>query len=301
MLDLAQRQIACEDTLTRTPGIAASAAAAGGQPLSSTFVRAQLAPLNKSSPGYPGFERGPVKVYNSDAFALARTLGPASTSTDAEAADTHTTRGTAGAARSAKVGVLNLASDQHPGGGWRYTLSKTQEEALCYSSTLFATLKPEWYPFPNTGPGSCAGIVSPNVVVFKDTLDNDLVDLPVEQRHVVTVITVAAPCGPRLTADGGDFADAGQLNDLKEKILLVLRAAAVNGVTKLVLGAMGCGAYGCPPRVVARLMREAIESEEFEGWFEDVVFAVYAAGPTGKENFEVFTEVFGGVDGAPGH
>lgn len=285
MLDVASRRKACEDTLKRTPAIAASATAQGGESLDSTFIPKQLPSLDKSNPLYPGLIRGPIEVHNSDAFALARALSPAPITVP------HTTHEGGGPGHG-KVGVLNLASDREPGGGWRYTLSKTQEEALCYSSTLYATLKPEWYPFPNTGPGSCAGIISPNVVVFKDTLDNDLVDLPVEQRHVVTVITVAAPCHPKLTGGREDFADASQLQDLREKILLVLRMAATNGVTTLVLGAMGCGAYGCPPRTVAREMKIAIQSDEFAGWFENVAFAVYAAGPSGKRNFSVFTEVF---------
>jgi uncharacterized protein (TIGR02452 family) len=178
-----------------------------------------------------------------------------------------------------------------PGGGWRYTLSSTQEEALCYSSTLYSTLNSEWYPWPNTGPGSCAGIISPDIVVFKDTLNNNLVDLRPEERQVLAVITVAAPFQPKL-ADA--FANESEVNDLMEKILLVLRMAARYGITKLVLGAMGCGAYRCPPRTVAEEMKKALEREEFKGWFESVVFAVYAAGPAGIQNFEIFKEVFGG-------
>lgn len=285
MLDIAGRRRACEDTLKRTPSIAASATAQGGNPLDSAFVPAQLPPLDKSSPLYPDLTLGPIQVHNSDAFALARTLDATTPALSSTPSPNDPRRG--------NVGVLNLASDREPGGGWRYTLSKTQEEALCYSSTLYATLNPEWYPFPNTGPGSCAGIVSPNVVVFKDTLHNDLIDLPAEQRHVVTVITVAAPCWPKCTPNGEEFADPSELQDLREKILLVLRVAAVQRVTRLVLGAMGCGAYGCPPRAVAREMKMALEREEFAGWFQTVAFAVYAAGPTGKQNLEIFREVFG--------
>lgn len=287
MLDVAGRRNACEDTLRRIPDIVASVAAEGADPLESKFVSAQLAPLDKSSPQFPALTRGPIEIYNSDAFALARTLDTTLSLPDSTPQFSKPSHG--------KLGVLNLASDEEPGGGWRYTLCKTQEEALCYSSTLYATLKPEWYPWPNTGPGSCAGIISPNVVVFKDTLDNDLVDLPRELQHSVAVITVAAPCYPRLTENELEFADASQLQDLREKILLILRLAASHSVTKLVLGAMGCGAYGCPPHAVAREMKTALETDEFEGWFETVAFAVYAAGPSGKANFDAFTEVFGGA------
>ncbi|KAF9693438.1 hypothetical protein EKO04_008693 [Ascochyta lentis] len=279
MLDIASRRKACEDTLQRTPTIAATAAGGGG----STFISAQLPPLDKSGFTCPGLTRKPVEVHNSDAFTLARTLDAAS-----KASFTHgSTYG--------KIGVLNLASDREPGGGWRYTLSRTQEEALCYSSTLYNTLNPSWYPFPNTGDGSCAGILSPAVVVFKDTIDSDLVDLPIEQRHVVDVITVAAPCCPKLTDDGKNFADESYLHDLREKILLIYRLAAVNSMTNLVLGAMGCGAYGCPPHAVAREMKSTLEKDEFSGWFETVAFAVHAAGPSGKHNFDVFRDVFSGA------
>ncbi|KAJ4983297.1 mitochondrial chaperone BCS1 [Stagonosporopsis vannaccii] len=284
MLDIASRRRACEDTVKRTPAIAALVAAEVGEPLESTFISAQLPPLNKSDSQYPGLIRRPIEVHDSDAFALARILDSTVPSPETSPSSSGPSRG--------KVGVLNLASDREPGGGWRYTLSKTQEEALCYSSTLYTTLKPEWYPFPNTGPGSCAGIISPNIVVFKDTLDNDLVDLPRKEWRIVAVITVAAPCHPRLTEDGTDFADASQLHDLREKIMLILRLAASNRITKLVLGAMGCGAYGCPPSAVARELKAALAKDEFEGWFETVSFAVFASGPSGRMNFDAFTKVF---------
>ncbi|KAI2481720.1 hypothetical protein Ptr902_02086 [Pyrenophora tritici-repentis] len=273
MLDLATLRKICEDTITRSPTITSTTPSSS---LTSTFIPSQLPPLTRTSPAYPNLTlTTPIKIHNSDSFALARVL-------DANSPN----------ASKGKTGVLNLASDETPGGGWRYTLSKTQEEALCYSSTLYATLHPDWYPWPNTGPGSCAGIVSPGVVVFRDTLDNDLVELPESERHVVVVITVAAPRFPGLDRPGEAFAKEEDLRDLREKILLVLRMAAGEGVTRLVLGAMGCGAYGCPPGVVAREMKRALQDGEFEGWFESVAFAVYAAGAKGKKNLEVFKQVF---------
>jgi uncharacterized protein (TIGR02452 family) len=267
MPDMATRRKICEDTIAQSSSITEETP---GASLESVFISAQLPPLNNQHPAYPALTLKPIKVHNSDAFELARKLCPSK----------------------GKVGVLNLASDAQPGGGWRYTLSKTQEEALCYSSTLYATLKREWYPWANTGRGSCAGILSPGVVVFRDTIDNELVELPAAERHIVSVITVAAPCLPKLTEDSKQFAVPSDLKDLREKILLTLRMAATNGVTNLVLGAMGCGAYRCPPQVVAEEMKKAIEMDEFKGWFENLPFAVFAAGPSGMHNFEVFDKVF---------
>ncbi|KAH8691083.1 hypothetical protein GQ44DRAFT_780313 [Phaeosphaeriaceae sp. PMI808] len=267
MMNRATRRKICEDTIARSPSIVATTF---GGSLSSSFIPSQLPAISKSHPLYPDLSLRPTEIRNSDAFELARAL--------------HSSSG--------KVGVLNLASDLEPGGGWRYTLSTTQEEALCYSSTLYATLKPEWYPWANTGPGSCAAIFSPSVVVFRDTLNAGLHELPLDQRLVVSVITVAAPCLPDVTDDGEAFAKESDLRDLQEKILLTLRLAAINGITNLVLGAMGCGAYGCPPTAVAQEMKKALDMEEFCGWFEYVGFAVFAAGPTGMRNFEIFRTVF---------
>ena len=274
MIDIASRRKICRDTVSRSPTIADETL---NGTLESSFIPSQLPELLRSSSNFPQLQLRPINIIDSDAFAAAGSL----ISSD------HTKCG--------KVAVLNLANDEEPGGGWLYTLSTTQEEALCYSSTLFATLKPEWYPWPNLGPGSAAGIYSPGVVVFRDTLDSDLAELPLEKRFVVSVLTVAAPCLPALTSDGLSFAEESDLADLREKIKLVYRMAAHNGQTSLVLGAMGCGAYKCPPELVAREMRVILKSDEFTGWFENVTFAVHAGGKVGQRNLEVFRKEFGKV------
>jgi hypothetical protein len=79
-------------------------------------------------------------------------------------------------------------------------------------------------------------VYSPGVVVFKDDLDHECANLRKADRLVVGVLTVAAPRGPRLSADGEAFADAGVLEDLRGKIRLVYRMAAHNGHPHLVLG-----------------------------------------------------------------
>ncbi|KAF1346561.1 hypothetical protein BDV97DRAFT_371147 [Delphinella strobiligena] len=272
MLDIATRRKICEATISESPTIASEAR---GGSLESSFVSSQLPELSKSFHAFPKLQLKPIKVIDSDTFAAARSL---------LASDP---------VQHGRVAVLNLASDEEPGGGWRYTLSVTQEEALCYSSTLYATLKPEWYPWPNLGSGSAAGIYSPGVVVFRDTIDNDLAELPLDERAVLSVITVAAPRLPKLMSDGLSFAKETDLDDLREKIKLIYRIAANNGQTSIILGAMGCGAYRCPPALVAREMRTILESNEFSGWFENVTFAIYGRGKIGQQNLEVFRREFG--------
>ncbi|KAF9003129.1 hypothetical protein BDZ89DRAFT_1081153 [Hymenopellis radicata] len=190
------------------------------------------------------------------------------------------------------IAVLNLASDIVRAGGWEGSLTRTQEEALCYSSTLYVTLKEQYYPWPNIGPGSVAGIYSPAVLVHRDDLDHNLKELPAQERIICSVLTVAAPRAPKLTDNKEGFADPSVLEDLQGKIRLVYRMAAHNHKEYLILGAMGCGAYLCPPRLVATEMKNILLEDEFRGWFRRVVFAVYSTKGNGSGNFEVFQEVF---------
>ncbi|KAJ3486807.1 hypothetical protein NLI96_g3984 [Meripilus lineatus] len=266
-----ERSAISEDTLNRTDTILSEVPEGSSE---SRFIAEQLPPLDASKcPNYPPTK---VVVDNADSFTTARNIIKRSP---------QATR---------KTAVLNLASDELQAGGWLYSLAKTQEEALCYSSTLYATLKEEYYPWPNLGPGSVAGIYSPAVVIFKDDLDHNCVDLSPQERQVVSVLTVAAPRGPRLTRDRTAFKYPQDLEDMRGKIRLVYRMAAHNGNTHIVLGAMGCGAYYCPPRQVAEEMRNILLEPEFKGWFQEIVFAVYAT--PGNPNFEVFSEVFEDVE-----
>ncbi|KAK1235936.1 hypothetical protein PQX77_000823 [Marasmius sp. AFHP31] len=257
------------DTLARTEAITSQYSARGAT-LDSTFNSDQLSPLDPdSSPNHP---LSPVEFVKLDTFVAARNIVKRFPN-----------------AAYGKIAILNLASDEKPGGGWDKTPVRSQEDALCYSSTLFKTLKPSYYPWPNTGPGSVAGIFSPGVVVFKDDLDHDCVDLPEGERCILGIITVAAPRLPELTPDGKRFANKGQLENLRGKIRLVYRMAAHNEKEYLILGAMGCGVYRCPPRQVAEEMKSVLMEEEFRGWFRNVTFAIYSRH---SEIMNTFREVF---------
>lgn len=83
---------------------------------------------------------------------------------------------------------------------------------------------------------------------------------------------------------------------------LLLRVAAHQGHSKLVLGALGCGAYGNPAPEVAKMFLEVMREREFRGgWWEEVVFAVKDnvrpefGGKEGRGNFGVFWRTLNGV------
>jgi uncharacterized protein (TIGR02452 family) len=61
-------------------------------------------------------------------------------------------------------------------------------------------------------------------------------------------------------------------------------------------GAMGCGAFVCPPEVVSREMKNILLGGEFKGWFKQVVFAVYSSPNNGAPNYNIFKEALDGAD-----
>ncbi|KAJ5094885.1 hypothetical protein N7532_007176, partial [Penicillium argentinense] len=167
-----------------------------------------------------------------------------------------------------RVGILNMASEKNPGGGWlRGALA--QEEALCLRSTLAATLNKEWYPLPSYG-----AIWSPKVAVFRDELENGYRVYNPEQRFIVGVVSLAALRRPALTKDKKQFANPNDVQVLKNKMRQIMRIIADNNISYCVLGAMGCGAFQNPPYEVARIYKEVLGEEEWDGVFEEIVFAV---------------------------
>jgi uncharacterized protein (TIGR02452 family) len=160
--------------------------------------------------------------------------------------------------------ALNFANGVHPGGGFLGG-ARAQEEVLCRSSALYATLvgDPMYEeharrPRPDSTDWA---IYSPQVPVFR--LDDGTT---LERPWLLSFLTCAAP----IATDIGQ-PEAGDL--LQKRIHRVLNIARSYGHAALVLGAWGCGAFGNAPDRTARDFRDALEGE-FDGAFSDVVFAI---------------------------
>ena len=160
--------------------------------------------------------------------------------------------------------VLNFANGVQPGGGF-LNGAKAQEEVICRSSGLYATLRGDpMYEFHRARPlpdSSAWCILSPAVPVFR----NDPGE-PLPSLWLLNVITCAAPYAPTI---GQEI--ASQL--LRDRIHRVLAVARAFGFESLVLGAWGCGAFANDPAQTARDFRDALEGP-FAGSFSRVLFAI---------------------------
>lgn len=194
-------------------------------------------------------------------------------------------------------GVLNMASFSRPGGGVLKG-SSAQEEELCRRSNLYLSLsyyhnqdyehlyeacsdESSQYPIPVYG-----GIYSPNVTVFRG-LDYELLEKPFH----CNVISVPAVKKPRLTKNGD--MEERETKMMKGKIRTMLRIAILHSLKDLVLGAFGCGSYGCPASQTAKLFKDILRETEFKGRFEKIVFAIIEDKNSNGKNLNAFKEVFG--------
>ncbi|MGE5196539.1 MAG: TIGR02452 family protein, partial [Anaerolineae bacterium] len=199
--------------------------------------------------------------------------------------------------------VLNMANQDHPGGGYKKG-SNAQEERLFRRTALAFVLddtqnlkvQKGLYPLNQPHEAHTAGIYSPSVPIFRDTEQNDhrYLDKPVD----VAFLTVAAVKDPKLKDKNGELClnkEDEQLMTLK--IYRALQMAADKGHDAVILGALGCGAFGNPPAHVARIFQKVID-EYFQGCFRYISFPIINDHTTGKAhnrqgNFKPFAETFG--------
>lgn len=188
-----------------------------------------------------------------------------------------------------RVGVLNMASSYQPGGGVLKG-SLAQEESLCSRSTLYPSLRENFYRLP-----TLSAVYSPDIAVFRNSELNATAVLPKEEWTFVDVISCAALKGPYVdvNAEGKKvYAREKDRETMTLKVRLILQVAREAGLSHLVLGALGCGAYGNPPGEVAKIFKKVICGDKrrhgYAEGIEEIVFAIFDDG----ENLRVFREEF---------
>lgn len=183
--------------------------------------------------------------------------------------------------RGLKPIALNFANGVQPGGGFLKG-ARAQEENLCRSSGLYATLVGDpMYAAHAQRPESDStdwAIYSPDVPIVR--LDDGTF---LEQPYLLSFITCAAPYAPSVGQPrSGDL--------LQQRMDRVLAIARFYQYSTLILGAWGCGAFGNDPRRTAQDFRQALGGE-FAGVFGEVVFAV-ADWSDDRTTLGPFREVF---------
>ncbi|ENH71582.1 hypothetical protein FOC1_g10007820 [Fusarium oxysporum f. sp. cubense race 1] len=176
----------------------------------------------------------------------------------------------------AHVTILNMGSPLNPGGGF-LNGANSQEESLCMRTTLYPSLKDEWYRLPEL-----SSIWTPMVLVFRDEDGNDL---DKKDRFYVDCITAAMIRGPEfeLDEDGvASYANKKDRDTAQAKMRAVMRIAMVKKSKRLVLGAWGCGAHGNPVGEIARIWKSVLTprydkskplKERWE-YIDEIVFAI---------------------------
>jgi uncharacterized protein (TIGR02452 family) len=182
-----------------------------------------------------------------------------------------------------------MASSLRPGGGV-LSGAVAQEETLCMRSTLYPSLSLSYYRLPED-----SLIYTPSVLVFRSASNTDL---PKSSYYYTDIISCAALRSPDIVkiASGEregqwTYEDGKDKETMVLKVRHILQVAKEKGVTHLVLGALGCGAYRNPPEEVARIFRREILGgrgrKGVEG-IEEISFAIFDEGT----NLRVFREEF---------
>jgi uncharacterized protein (TIGR02452 family) len=196
--------------------------------------------------------------------------------------------------RTARVGVLNMASMLAPGGGFLNGASG-QEASLCMCTTLLPSLSDEFYPLPDIG-----AVYTPDVLVFRN---EQAEDLEKKNRWFVDCVTGGTLRFPSITVDEttgrGSYANDKDRDLVSEKMRAVMRIFQAKKVSKVVLGAWGCGAFGHPVGEVAAAWRKVLLGSErarktkkgkHEVW-NGIETAVFAIKDPGLAN--AFAQAFG--------
>lgn len=171
------------------------------------------------------------------------------------------------------VAVLNFASARNPGGGY-LNGAQAQEEALCRSSALHATLlcAPAYYEHHRSERDALYTdrvIHSPRVPVFRDD----------RGALLATPFTVGFLTSPAPNAGVVRRQDPARAHlvpvALASRAERVLETAVAEGYRRIVLGAWGCGVFRNDPAEVAGAFKALLTGDgRFSGHFDEVVFAI---------------------------
>lgn len=165
----------------------------------------------------------------------------------------------------ARTAVLNFANYKTPGGTFLQG-STSQEECLCYASTLYPVLTAQSQFYNRNCTRINKGLYT-NRALYSEAIRFE------QDGNVVLcdVLTCAAP-NRKIAQDFCHVSDNENLEALTNRIKFLLDVADYNHVDNLILGAFGCGAFHQSARQVARIFQEHLNSGRYH--FKNIIFAV---------------------------
>ena len=179
-----------------------------------------------------------------------------------------------------RVAVLNMACATHPGGGYLQGQG-AQEENLhrrsTYSAVMGGPMLKSHAQMDRFYPISEKAIYSPGVFVFRGGEEDGYALM--ESPFYVDMIAVPAVAHPTLSHERDQttgepwMVSQRDVDETRQRIRIILQVAALHQVDGLVLSALGCGAFCCPPTQVARLFKEELD-RFYMPPFRTVVFAI---------------------------
>jgi len=183
--------------------------------------------------------------------------------------------------------TLNMADNNFPG-GQVYLGSGAQEESLFRRTNYFQTLNLEtnFYPLKNE-----ELIYSPQVTIIKDKNGNDL-------QQYYNLSFIACPGIKKPNLENNQFNNNDKMLFIN-KIKNILNTAYIHNHDSIVLSALGCGAWECPPEEVALLFKETIT--EYKNAFKCIIFAILEVDKNNyivknnnlnNSNFQIFSKIF---------
>lgn len=182
--------------------------------------------------------------------------------------------------------ILDFASYKDPGGRF-IDGAMAQEEAICHASNLYNVLRDEKFR---------DGFYRPNASCLNHALygDNMIVarNIAIMLQHnqkmytrIADVIVAAAPNAKAAMKYGLETEDS--INKaIAKRVNAVMDTANAFGYENLVLGAFGCGVFGCDPETVALAFRTWLVNHKINS-IKYILFAI----PSGP-NLEAFVKIF---------
>jgi len=137
--------------------------------------------------------------------------------------------------------ILIFADDQNPGGCIE-SGNGMQEETLFRRTGLFKFMTRNFYPLRENEAMYCN-----NVPVIRLSESRNNQEIPERHYSFVASASLKYPSTPM---------SLNEKTIMRNKIELILRIAIKHGHKNIILGAWGCGAFGCNPIEIAELFKE---------------------------------------------